>query len=135
MSASSHAVVVETKTHSALDELRRFIDAQRVAVPATCDFDQFERELHERNVEVEREILAKQLARYDVDVPMVRVDGVIHFSHWGCRQSNGGVRLIKDTVMEYGIPFLNLDGDCIDERNYSKGQYLTRLEGFMEIIG
>lgn len=64
-----------------------------------------------------------------------QIDGVIHFSHWGCRQSNGGVRLIKDTVMEYGIPFLNLDGDCIDERNYSKGQYLTRLEGFMEIIG
>jgi benzoyl-CoA reductase/2-hydroxyglutaryl-CoA dehydratase subunit BcrC/BadD/HgdB len=64
-----------------------------------------------------------------------QVDGVIHFSHWGCRQSNGGVRLIKDTVMEYGIPFLNLDGDCIDERNYSEGQYLTRLEGFMEIIG
>ena len=62
-------------------------------------------------------------------------DGVIHFSHWGCRQSNGAVRLIRDTVAEYGIPFLDLDGDCIDERNYSKGQYLTRLEGFMEIMG
>jgi benzoyl-CoA reductase/2-hydroxyglutaryl-CoA dehydratase subunit BcrC/BadD/HgdB len=64
-----------------------------------------------------------------------KVDGVIHFSHWGCRQSNGAVRLIKDVVAEYGIPFLNLDGDCIDERNYSKGQYMTRIEGFMEIMG
>lgn len=62
------------------------------------------------------------------------IDGVIHFSHWGCRQSNGGVRLIKDTVMEYGIPFLNLDGDCVDERSYSEAQYLTRLEGFMELL-
>jgi len=62
------------------------------------------------------------------------IDGVIHFSHWGCRQSNGGVRLIKDTVMEYGIPFLNLDGDCIDGRSYSEAQYLTRLEGFMELL-
>jgi benzoyl-CoA reductase/2-hydroxyglutaryl-CoA dehydratase subunit BcrC/BadD/HgdB len=64
-----------------------------------------------------------------------KVDGVIHFSHWGCRQSNGAVRLIRDAVAEYGIPFLNLDGDCIDERSFSKGQYLTRLEGFMEIMG
>jgi benzoyl-CoA reductase/2-hydroxyglutaryl-CoA dehydratase subunit BcrC/BadD/HgdB len=64
-----------------------------------------------------------------------KVDGVIHFSHWGCRQSNGSVRLIKDAVAEFGIPFLNLDGDCIDDRNFSKGQYLTRLEGFMEIMG
>jgi len=62
------------------------------------------------------------------------IDGVIHFSHWGCRQSNGGVRLIKDTVSEYGIPFLNLDGDCVDERSYSEAQYLTRLEGFMELL-
>jgi len=62
------------------------------------------------------------------------IDGVLHFSHWGCRQSNGGVRLIKDTVMEYGIPFLNLDGDCIDGRSYSEAQYLTRLEGFMELL-
>jgi len=63
------------------------------------------------------------------------IDGVIHFSHWGCRQSCGAVKLIKDTVQEKGVPFLNIDGDCIDGRNYSFGQYKTRLEGFMEIIG
>jgi benzoyl-CoA reductase/2-hydroxyglutaryl-CoA dehydratase subunit BcrC/BadD/HgdB len=63
------------------------------------------------------------------------IDGVIHFAHWGCRQSNGAVRLMKDTVGEYGIPFLNLDGDCIDGRNYSEGQLMTRLEGFMEVLG
>jgi len=80
------------------------------------------------NIEKRLKYIRKTIEEY-------RIDGVIHFSHWGCRQSNGGVRLIKDTVQEYGIPFLNLDGDCVDPRNYSEGQYVTRLEGFMEIMG
>jgi benzoyl-CoA reductase/2-hydroxyglutaryl-CoA dehydratase subunit BcrC/BadD/HgdB len=63
------------------------------------------------------------------------VDGVIHFAHWGCRQSNGAVRLIKDTVQKCGIPFLNIDGDCIEERNSSEGQLKTRIDGFMELLG
>ena len=78
--------------------------------------------------------IKKRLEYIRNTIEQFQIDGVIHFSHWGCRQSNGAVRLIKDTVMEYGIPFLNLDGDLIDERNYSEGQYLTRLEGFMEVM-
>lgn len=87
MSASSHASVIETSTQSALDELRRFIDEQRATVPAACDFEQFERELHERIVEVEREILAEELARYDVDVPVVRIDGVAHRRVLRCEET------------------------------------------------
>jgi benzoyl-CoA reductase/2-hydroxyglutaryl-CoA dehydratase subunit BcrC/BadD/HgdB len=63
-----------------------------------------------------------------------RIDGVIHFSHWGCRQSNGAVRLIRDRVTDLGVPFLELDGDCIDPRSFSEEQARTRLEGFMEIM-
>ena len=99
MSASSHAYVIETKTHSAQDELRRFIDEQRAAVPTACDFDQFERELHERIVEVEREILAEELARYDVDVPVVRIDGVVHRQVLRCEETYvcaaGPVRVMR----------------------------------------
>lgn len=62
------------------------------------------------------------------------IDGVVHFSHWGCRQSNGAVRMIRDTVAKYGIPFLELDGDCVDPRNNSEGQYRTRIEAFLEIL-
>jgi len=79
--------------------------------------------------------IEKRLGYIRRTIEEYHIDGVIHFSHWGCRQSNGGVRLIKDTVQEYGIPFLNLDGDCIDARNFSEAQYITRLEGFMEILG
>jgi benzoyl-CoA reductase/2-hydroxyglutaryl-CoA dehydratase subunit BcrC/BadD/HgdB len=63
-----------------------------------------------------------------------RIDGVVHFSHWGCRQSNGAIRIIRDAVVEFGIPFLELDGDLVDPRNYAEGQYRTRLEGFMEVM-
>ena len=62
------------------------------------------------------------------------IDGVVHYSHWGCRQSNGAVRLIRDAVQEYGIPFLEIDGDLVDPRNYAEGQVRTRLEGFMEVM-
>ncbi|MGQ9630143.1 MAG: acyl-CoA dehydratase activase [bacterium] len=61
-----------------------------------------------------------------------RADAVIHFSHWGCRQSCGGVRILKDGLAGRGIPLLNLDGDCVDSRNYSDGQMRTRIEGFFE---
>jgi benzoyl-CoA reductase/2-hydroxyglutaryl-CoA dehydratase subunit BcrC/BadD/HgdB len=64
-----------------------------------------------------------------------KVDGVLHYSHWGCRQGCGGVRPIADALNKLQVPFLDLDGDCIDSRNYSKGQTLTRLQGFLELMG
>ena len=44
------------------------------------------------------------------------VDGAILFSHWGCRQSNGGARIIKDSLKNIGISTLVLDrkgNECI----------------------
>lgn len=64
-----------------------------------------------------------------------KVDGVLHYSHWGCRQGCGGVRPIADALDKLQVPFLDLDGDCIDSRSYSKGQTLTRLQGFLELMG
>jgi benzoyl-CoA reductase/2-hydroxyglutaryl-CoA dehydratase subunit BcrC/BadD/HgdB len=63
-----------------------------------------------------------------------KTDGVIMFSHWGCRHSNGGGRIIKDSLKKYDIPTLILDGDCLNKNNSSVGQITTRLQGFMEII-
>ncbi|HHV62571.1 MAG TPA: 2-hydroxyacyl-CoA dehydratase [Firmicutes bacterium] len=62
------------------------------------------------------------------------IDGVIHFSHWGCRQATGGVWAIKEALKARGIPMLVLDGDCVDGRNYSEGQLMTRIEGFIEML-
>jgi len=60
--------------------------------------------------------------------------GVMHFSHWGCRQSVGGTPFLKKKLREKGIPFLALDGDCIDGASFPWGQALTRIEGFCEVL-
>lgn len=67
-------------------------------------------------------------------VRVYRCDGVIHFAHWGCRQSNGPVRLIKEELQAAGIPLLILPGDCLDRRHYAVGQNLTRLAAFLELL-
>ncbi|HBY03351.1 MAG: 2-hydroxyglutaryl-CoA dehydratase D-component [Desulfotomaculum sp. 46_296] len=63
-----------------------------------------------------------------------RCDGVIHFSHWGCRQSTGMVSILREALNREGIPFLNLEGDCIDSRNFMEGQSMTRVESFLEML-
>ncbi|MFX0100828.1 MAG: 2-hydroxyacyl-CoA dehydratase subunit D [Candidatus Hodarchaeota archaeon] len=63
-----------------------------------------------------------------------KIDGAINPAHWGCRQSSGAKAMFKDTLQKIGIPLIHLDVDCVDERNFSKGQILTRLEAFMELL-
>ncbi|MBW2059375.1 MAG: 2-hydroxyacyl-CoA dehydratase, partial [Deltaproteobacteria bacterium] len=62
------------------------------------------------------------------------VDGVIHFSHWGCRQSCGGASVLADVLKDQGIPCLILHGDGGDPSNYSPEQTRTRLEAFVEML-
>jgi benzoyl-CoA reductase/2-hydroxyglutaryl-CoA dehydratase subunit BcrC/BadD/HgdB len=68
-------------------------------------------------------------------VDRYNIDGVIHFSHWGCRQSCGGEYVIRDMMRKKGVPMLVLDGDGADSRNYSKEQTRLRLEAFLEMLG
>jgi benzoyl-CoA reductase/2-hydroxyglutaryl-CoA dehydratase subunit BcrC/BadD/HgdB len=63
-----------------------------------------------------------------------RVDGIVHFSHHGCRQASGGALMIKEALQEEGWPVLVLEGDCVDGRNEACGGMLTRLQAFMEIL-
>jgi benzoyl-CoA reductase/2-hydroxyglutaryl-CoA dehydratase subunit BcrC/BadD/HgdB len=63
------------------------------------------------------------------------VNGVIHFSHWGCRQSCGGANVIANSLKDQGFPCMVLDGDGGDPSNYSPGQTRTRLEAFVEMLG
>jgi benzoyl-CoA reductase/2-hydroxyglutaryl-CoA dehydratase subunit BcrC/BadD/HgdB len=62
------------------------------------------------------------------------IDAVIHFCHWGCKQSAGGAFEMKRVFDEAGIPFLVLDGDGIDKRNDSPEQIRTRVEAFFEML-
>ena len=61
-------------------------------------------------------------------------DGVIHYCHWGCRQSAGGASYLKKVAAERNLPMLILDGDAIDRRNTQAGQIKTRTEAFLEML-
>jgi benzoyl-CoA reductase/2-hydroxyglutaryl-CoA dehydratase subunit BcrC/BadD/HgdB len=64
-----------------------------------------------------------------------RINGVIAFSHFGCRQYGGGQRAVKDALFEeFGIPTLILEGDNIDERNYADDQVRSRIEDFISLM-
>ncbi|MFO7881931.1 MAG: 2-hydroxyacyl-CoA dehydratase family protein [Kosmotogaceae bacterium] len=74
-------------------------------------------------------------ARFTLELARdLNVDGIVHFSHWGCRQSNGAVGYLKNFFSKNDIPFLNLDGDCVDHRNLHPEQLKTRIEAFFEML-
>ena len=42
-----------------------------------------------------------------------RIDGVVHFNHWGCRQGMGSLPVLRDALSRAGVPFLAVDGDAL----------------------
>jgi len=78
---------------------------------------------------IERRLDAVERMVYDH-----QAHGVVHFSHWGCRQSVGGALYLRNQLRKRGIPFLNLDGDCVDQGSLPWGQVRTRLDSFQEVL-
>jgi len=76
-----------------------------------------------RRIEAVRELVHRRKA-----------DGVISFSHRGCRQSSGGAYLLREALKREGVPCLILDGDCVDPREMNWEQVRTRLEAFLEML-
>ncbi|HOR01331.1 MAG TPA: 2-hydroxyacyl-CoA dehydratase family protein [Anaerolineae bacterium] len=63
------------------------------------------------------------------------VDGALHFSPHGCRQSWGALQVLRDALAAAGMPLLELEGDCVDARGCPEGQQRTRLMAFVEALG
>lgn len=59
----------------AMDQLHDFLRRRREACEPVEDFDRFEQDLHRLFVAAEREALGHELARFDLDVPQVEVEG------------------------------------------------------------
>ncbi|GAB4116269.1 MAG: 2-hydroxyacyl-CoA dehydratase family protein [Candidatus Caldatribacteriota bacterium] len=78
--------------------------------------------------------IERRINRIDDLINKYKINGVIHFSQRGCRQSCGGAFIIKDYLKKRKVPMLILDGDGADSRNYSKGQTRTRVEAFLEML-
>jgi hypothetical protein len=64
-----------SSTTPAMDQLQDFLCQRREAQEPVEDLGVFEQELHRRFVAAEREALGHELARFDLDVPAVEVDG------------------------------------------------------------
>jgi benzoyl-CoA reductase/2-hydroxyglutaryl-CoA dehydratase subunit BcrC/BadD/HgdB len=61
-------------------------------------------------------------------------EGVVVFTHWGCKTTIGASGLIRDALEADGIPVLVLDGDGCNPANSSDGQLVTRVEAFLEML-
>jgi len=74
MQALQNCARLSSETH-AMDQLQDFLQQRRTAHEPVEELDAFEQELHRLFVAAEREALSHELARFDLDVPAVEVDG------------------------------------------------------------
>lgn len=74
MQALQSRALLSSET-SAMDQLQDFLRQRREAHAPVEDLPAFEQELHRCFVAAEREALGHELARFDLDVPAVEVDG------------------------------------------------------------
>ena len=74
MQALQTHALLSSNTH-AMDQLQDFLRQRRAAHAPVPDLGAFEQELHRLFVAAEREALSHDLARFDLDVPVVEVDG------------------------------------------------------------
>ena len=70
-----HEQAAYATAENACDRLQAFLGRRRSSSEAVDDIEGFERELHEYFVAAEREVLAEELARLDVDLPAVTIAG------------------------------------------------------------
>jgi hypothetical protein len=64
----------------------------------------------------------------------LKVDGVVHFNHWGCRHGLGSVPVVRAALMEAGIPFLAIDGDALARGGPNQEKSLQQMESFLELL-
>ncbi len=87
MSASSHNPLVEPKPHSAMARLQEFLARRRDASKPVEDLEAFERQLHALFAAAECEALGEEIARFDVNGPVVVIDGVPHRQVLRCEET------------------------------------------------
>jgi len=78
MNKVSHEYVSTSTSASAMESLMNFLAERRKAFGTIDNIEALERELHSYFVQAEREVLAEELARFDVDLPAVQSEGVVY---------------------------------------------------------
>jgi benzoyl-CoA reductase/2-hydroxyglutaryl-CoA dehydratase subunit BcrC/BadD/HgdB len=74
-------------------------------------------------------------ARLDVVLARrLKVDGAVHFNHWGCRHGLGSVPVLRAAFMQAGIPFLAIDGDALARGGPQQEKSRQAMESFLELL-
>lgn len=68
------------------------------------------------------------------NVEEYKVDGIVIFNQWGCRQGAVPSYILRQKFIREGISSIVIDGDLVDGQNFPKEQIKTRLEAFLEVI-
>jgi hypothetical protein len=76
--SATPAVIADSRPSSAMDRLRHFLAERERATEPLESLAAFERELRSKVAAVEQEAIARELARFDIDVPELEVGGVRH---------------------------------------------------------
>jgi benzoyl-CoA reductase/2-hydroxyglutaryl-CoA dehydratase subunit BcrC/BadD/HgdB len=64
----------------------------------------------------------------------LKVDGAVHFNHWGCRHGLGSAPVIRAAFVQAGIPFLAIDGDALAQGGPNQEKSLQAMESFLELL-
>jgi len=76
--------------------------------------------------------ITRRIAAIEKFIDLFAIDGIIHFSHQGCRAYNGGAVFISAVLRMRNLPYIELNGDIIDDRNFPEESIRLRLEAFSE---
>jgi len=102
----SHEQTAPVTPEKAFDRLQAFIAERRSSEEPCGDMECFERELHDYVVAVEREGLAEELARLDVDLPAVTMEGEVYRQVVRCEETYtsaaGPVRVMRSLYRRLG---------------------------------
>lgn len=96
---TSHAMAPAPSSSSAMQQLRDFLEARRNSRAPVAELEQFEKEMHAMFAAAEAEALGEELARFDIDVPVIEIAGVAHRQVLRCEEtyfaSAGPVRVSR----------------------------------------
>ena len=105
-----------------LEKLRRFLETHRmVGKTGPRAFAEFERELHARVMEFERDVIAAEMAAVDVDADAVVIDGKVH--RRVLRQSQTYLTAAGEVVVERTLykDRTDQDGYCVSPMELTLG--------------
>ena len=108
-----------------LERLRAFLDTHRMKEKmGPGAFAEFERELQSRMLEVQRDVISVEMARLDVDVPAVLIDGKVH--RRVLRQSQTYMTSAGEVVVERTL---------YKDRSDAEGRAVSPLELTLGVVG